>query len=101
MPILRTGKVPKLRPNMSHYPRIFRIRQTFESQIVADIPGAVEAELQSLKLTGRVKPGQTVEISAGCRGVANIAIILKAIVEHAKRIGLQPYIVPAMVSHGG
>src|SRR4029078_12257458 len=35
------------------------------------------------------------------RGVANIAIIIKAAVEHFKRLGAKPFIVPAMGSHGG
>jgi hypothetical protein len=86
---------------MSHYPRIFRVRQRFESQTVADIPGTVEAELKSLNLGSRVKPGQTVAITAGSRGVANIATIVKAVVQHAQRLGLKPFIVPAMGSHGG
>jgi hypothetical protein len=86
---------------MSNYPRIFRVRQTFERQIVADIPATVEAELSRLNLATKVKPGQTVAITAGSRGVANIAIIIKAVVDHAKRLGLLPYIVPAMGSHGG
>lgn len=86
---------------MSNYPRIFRVRQTFESQTVADIPGTVEAELKGLNLGSRVKPGQTVAITAGSRGVANIAVIIKAVVNHAKSLGLKPYIVPAMGSHGG
>jgi len=86
---------------MSNYPRIFRVRQTFESQIVADIPATVEAELKSLNLAAKVKPGQTVAITGGSRGVNNIAIILKAVVDHAKKLGLQPFIVPAMGSHGG
>src|SRR5688572_27280073 len=86
---------------MSNYPRIFRVRQTFESQIVADIPATVEAELRSLNLAAKVKPGHSVAITGGSRGVNNIAIILKAVVDHAKSLGLQPFIVPAMGSHGG
>lgn len=86
---------------MSNYPRIFRVRQTFESQIVADIPATIEAELKGLNLAARVQPGQTVAITAGSRGVANIAVIIKAVVDHAKSLGLKPYIVPAMGSHGG
>ena len=86
---------------MSNYPRIFRVRQSFGTQSISDIPGTIAAELHSLKLETRVKPGQTVAITAGSRGVANIAIIIKAVVDHAKQLGLKPFIVPAMGSHGG
>ena len=40
-------------------------------------------------------------ITAGSRGIANIAAIMRAIVEHLQRLGAQPFIVPAMGSHGG
>jgi hypothetical protein len=86
---------------MSNYPRIFRVRQSFPSQTVADIPGTVAAELKILNLGSRVKPGQTVAITAGSRGVANIAVIVKAVVQHMQSLGLKPFIVPAMGSHGG
>ncbi|MCA9065365.1 MAG: DUF2088 domain-containing protein, partial [Planctomycetaceae bacterium] len=48
-----------------------------------------------------VKPGQSVAITAGSRGIANIPIILKGIVDHFKSLGAKPFIVPAMGSHGG
>jgi hypothetical protein len=86
---------------MTHYPRIFRIRQNFESPQVENISAVVEAELQRLQLSRRVKPGESVAITAGSRGIANIALILKTTVQHMKRLGLQPFIVPAMGSHGG
>jgi hypothetical protein len=86
---------------MSDYPRIFRVRQNFASPSVENIPATVEAELTRLQLDSRVKPGQTVAITAGSRGIANIAVIIKAVVQHMQRLGLRPFIVPAMGSHGG
>jgi hypothetical protein len=52
-------------------------------------------------LDAKVQPGQTVAVTAGSRGIANIAAITRAIVEHLKGIGARPFIVPAMGSHGG
>jgi hypothetical protein len=86
---------------MFHYPLMFRVRQTFERPRVADVAAEVEKELASLRLAERVRPGQTVAITGGSRGIANIARILKAIVDHFKRLGARPFIVPAMGSHGG
>ncbi len=82
-------------------PRFFRLRQTFERPLVDDIPATVEAQLGQLYLTQRVSPGQTVAITAGSRGIANIHLIIKAIVEHVRSLGATPFIVPAMGSHGG
>jgi len=42
-----------------------------------------------------------VAITAGSRGIANIAKITRAIVEHFHKLGAKPFIVPAMGSHGG
>ena len=86
---------------MSGQPQIFRVRQTFERPQVTDIPGDVAAQLASLSLQDRVKPGQSVAITAGSRGIANIQLVIKAIVEHFKDLGAEPFIVPAMGSHGG
>lgn len=86
---------------MSQYPRIFRVRQSFARQQVDKIPATVAAELASLKLGARVKPGQSVAVTAGSRGIANIATIIKAVVDHLKSLDLKPFIVPAMGSHGG
>jgi hypothetical protein len=86
---------------MSQYPLLFRVRQSFDVQRVDNIPLAVENELRRLELGEKVKAGQSVAITAGSRGVANIATIIKAAVDHFKSLGAKPFIVPAMGSHGG
>src|SRR5262245_41565904 len=88
---------------MSQYPYIFRVRQSFQSPalVLDQIPTTVQAELARLNLAQTVKPGETVAITAGSRGVANIAMIIKAAVQHFQSLGAQPFIVPAMGSHGG
>lgn len=86
---------------MAAYPRMLRVRQQFEAPRVDDIPAEVERQLASLNLAAKVRPGETVAITAGSRGIANIALIIKAAVQHFQRLGAVPYIVPAMGSHGG
>ena len=86
---------------MTQYPRVFRVRQQFPRPRVADVPAAVDAALAGLQLAQRVCPGQRVAISAGSRGIANMADILRAAVAHLRRLGADPFIVPAMGSHGG
>ena len=49
-----------------------------------------------------IRPGQTVAIPAGSRGIANIGLILREIAAYFSSIGAAlPFIVPAMGSHGG
>jgi hypothetical protein len=78
-----------------------RLRQQFERPRVEDIPGAVRRTLGRLELGGTIRPGQTVALTAGSRGIANIPAILKAVVHHLKDIGAKPFLVPTMGSHGG
>jgi len=40
-------------------------------------------------------------VGAGSRGIANIATIVRAAVDHLKAIGALPFVFPAMGSHGG
>ena len=86
---------------MAEYPKIFRVRQKFKAPRVDDVAAETQAQLASLNLGNRVKPGQTVAITAGSRGIANIHLIIKAAVDHFKSLGAKPFIVPAMGSHGG
>ena len=86
---------------MSDFPHVFRVRQRFDAPEVVDIPGAVEEQLSRLRLSNTIKPGQWVAIAVGSRGIANIALIIKSIVDHVKTLGAQPFLVPAMGSHGG
>ncbi len=82
-------------------PKMYRLRQSFDRTQLKDIPGTVKAELDRLSLKGIVKPGQRIGITGGSRGITNIAVILKAMVEYLKSLGAKPFIFPAMGSHGG
>ena len=83
------------------YPRLMRVAQHFEAPTVDDIPGTVRDEVARLKLSSQVKPGQSIAISVGSRGIANIALIVKSLVNELKALGGKPFLVPAMGSHGG
>jgi hypothetical protein len=82
------------------FPKMFRMKQELLGPMVTDIPAAVRETMQSLSLKEKVKPGQTVAITSGSRGVANIATITKAVVDELKALGLEPFICPTMGSHG-
>lgn len=82
-------------------PRMMKVRQHFDAPTLDDIEGAVRAEVAKMNLASRVKPGDSVAISVGSRGVANIALITKTLVEELKAAGTEPFVVPAMGSHGG
>jgi hypothetical protein len=80
---------------------MFRLRQHFVGPSVTDVAAEVERQLERLRLAEVVQRGQTVAITAGSRGIANIVTILKATVDHMQQLDAVPFIVPAMGSHGG
>ena len=82
-------------------PRMMKVRQHFAAPTLDDIEGAVRAEVAKMNLESRVKPGDSVAVSVGSRGVANIALITKTLIEELKAAGTEPFVVPAMGSHGG
>jgi Lactate racemase N-terminal domain len=82
-------------------PKMYRVRQKLDPPVIADVAAAVRAEIGKLNLTGRLKPGARVAVTGGSRGVANIATILRATCDALKGLGANPFIVPAMGSHGG
>lgn len=62
---------------------------------------AVRHEIRKLKLQERIKPGGRVAIPCGSRGIASIALIVKTLIEELRGEGFDPFLFPAMGSHGG
>lgn len=83
------------------FPRMLRIRQHLDAPRLDDVAGEVRRQLESLSLDQSVGAGETVAITAGSRGIANIADIIRAAVDYFKSLGATPIVVPAMGSHGG
>src|SRR5262249_23653678 len=48
-----------------------------------------------------IRPGQSVALTAGSRGIASIPLILRSVADFLKRLGAKPFLVPTMGSHGG
>ncbi|MDR0643162.1 MAG: DUF362 domain-containing protein [Treponema sp.] len=84
-------------------PRMLRVKQFFDRTHIEpeDIPQAVAAQLSRPELGDPLKPGKHYAITCGSRGVANAAIITKAIAAFVRSRGGHPFVVPAMGSHGG
>jgi hypothetical protein len=80
---------------------LLRIKQVFDAPQVPDVAVAAKQALHEGGLLARMKPGATVAVGAGSRGIANLPQIVKAVVEGLREAGIQPYVVPAMGSHGG
>ena len=88
-------------PIETSHQKLYRVRQRFPRPFVKNIPLETERQLQTLQLSTIIQPGESVAITAGSRGIANIADILAAVVKHFHSLQAKPFLVPAMGSHGG
>jgi Domain of unknown function (DUF362) len=68
---------------------------------IDNVAATVRAELRRIGLAARLKPGGTVAITAGSRGIADIPLVTRTVVEFVRSAGAEPFVVPAMGSHGG
>ncbi|MEH7436651.1 lactate racemase domain-containing protein [Neobacillus drentensis] len=86
---------------MLNFPHVVKIRQRFHGPVVEDIDTEIAHQLSKVELSKQVKPGMRIAITAGSRGIANIAVIIRACANELKKLGAQPFIIPTMGSHGG
>ena len=102
MKIKKGGNVSRMLEGIP-IPDMFRAEQAFDKSHIepAEIPSIVRKELSRPEIADTIQPGMSIAITAGSRGVANVDTITRAIVDFCKERGADPFIVPAMGSHGG
>ena len=82
-------------------PRMVKIRQTFPSAEIADVPATLREALSQSGQLNRVRPGMRIAVAAGSRGVNQIPALVGVTVAELKKRGAAPFVIPAMGSHGG
>jgi Domain of unknown function (DUF362) len=82
-------------------PRMVHVRQKFAAPRLASVTQAVVEQFKRPEVRAKVKSGTTVAVGVGSRGIANIAECVKQVIAELKALGAQPFIFPAMGSHGG
>ena len=88
-------------PHPVELPPLVPVRQSLPEPREPDLRAAVERELARLPLVARIEPGQRIAVTAGSRGIARIDEVIAAAVAALRSRGAEPFIVPAMGSHGG
>lgn len=79
-------------------PSIYEVRAKYPRPRVEQVSETVAKESERILRT--MRPGQRLGIAIGSRGITDIAIVAKALVEKAKAMDLKPFLFPAMGSHG-
>lgn len=82
-------------------PPMLPVRQRMSVRPIRNVPQAMEAALDGLRLTGRVRQGMRIGIPVGSRGIAQIPLLLRTVIDYVRRLGAEPVLVAAMGSHGG
>ncbi len=95
-----TPAPPIYTPHGSQLPRMALMRQHFDTTHITDIRAAVAAGFRQ-HAPGVIMPGMRVAITAGSRGIANIAAIIAAVANEVRLLGAEPFVIAAMGSHGG
>jgi hypothetical protein len=82
-------------------PRMVHVRQKFDRPRLASVTATVVEQFKRPEVRAKVKPGMTIAVGCGSRGINNIAECTKQVIAELKALGAKPFIFPAMGSHGG
>lgn len=82
------------------FPRMAKIKQIFDKEKIKDIKSVIHKEMERVKLKEIIKPSARIAITAGSRGINNLIAITRAVVDEVKAAGGNPFVMPAMGSHG-
>lgn len=82
-------------------PPFYKIRQQFDEACIEDIKGVVGRQFDQFRPGDNIQQGQSVAVAVASRGTHDLTLLVGVVVERLLSMGLKPYIIPAMGSHGG
>lgn len=88
-------------PSGNGFPCFYRLTQQCDGTTVGDPAEAVHREFALRPFAGALRAGGRVAVAVGSRGISGLAGIVAAVVDCLRSLGLEPFILPAMGSHGG
>jgi len=84
-----------------HISPLYKIKQQFDAACIEDIKGVVGRQFDQFRPGDSIQPGQSVAVAVASRGTHDLTLLVGVVVERLLSMGLKPYIIPAMGSHGG
>lgn len=82
-------------------PKMCKVKQHFDDQKIDNVEEVLQEKLNRDEIKKLIKPGMSVAIAVGSRGVDRIVEMTRETVRFLKELGAKPFIVPSMGSHGG
>jgi len=87
--------------NVANWPEFAMVKQQFPRPRVENVEKEIFKQFQHLNLQKKMGKGAKIAVAVGSRGIKDIEKTVSAVIKYLKRIGAEPFIVPAMGSHGG
>ncbi len=84
-----------------NYPLFHRVKQSFNVTSIKNVEQVVRNNFATFRPETKILPGQRVAVGVGSRGTHDLRVIVATVVECLRAMQLEPYIIPAMGSHGG
>lgn len=81
--------------------RFAPVRQQVSSERVNDVATRTREGLHALPLNARVRPGMRIAVALPSRGIPSMPEIVRVVIAELRALSAQPFLVPAMGSHGG
>lgn len=80
--------------------KVVPVHQEFPDRSLPDVAAEVHDQMRAASWTAKVRRGSRIAVGVGSRGIRNIDVIVKAVVDFWKSREVKPFIVPVMGSHG-
>src|ERR1700722_2644610 len=85
----------------SKFPRMMDIDCRQSPSRTWDFSAVLSQQFREQRVFDGLKPLARIAVAVGSRGIKNLAQIVSCVIDTLRKSGMQPFIVPAMGSHGG
>ena len=83
------------------FPKLMNVEQRFCASPPLDIASTIASEFRRTGLLSKLAPGSRIAVGVGSRGITDLKQVVASVLQHLRSAGMQPFLVPAMGSHGG
>lgn len=96
--MMNTQKIHELLDGV-FLPDIICTNQAFDDKCISNVQKTLNEKLTMI--AKKIQPGMRIAITGGSRGIDCYAELVRGVVGFVRNLGAEPFIVPAMGSHGG
>ena len=82
-------------------PRVARVRQKLSDKYVSDIAREISCGIDALPGIAAKLKNKRIAVTGGSRGITDYVKTMRSLIMKLQEMGAEPFIVPAMGSHGG